>query len=102
MKTDEIPKMELKEFLDKGLLLELNRLFLHPLGLAIAFNIDKETGDITFGSIWDYRNDPEGLLICKKDLAKESTKRKHILAKNFIKKQHKKRLKNLGFIIQEI
>jgi hypothetical protein len=58
---DEIVKMSVKEFRSLGLLQELNRLFLHPRGLALEVVVDDETGDERFGSVWDYRNDPEGM-----------------------------------------
>jgi hypothetical protein len=52
--------IDIKEFREKGYLQELNRRFLHPLGLALGVNID-EDGNETLGNIWDYRNDPEGI-----------------------------------------
>jgi hypothetical protein len=50
-----------REFREAGYLQELNRQFLHPLGLALAILIDEETGNESFGGIWDYRDDPEGI-----------------------------------------
>ena len=52
--------MDIKEFREKGFLQEVNRQFLHPLGLALSVDIDDE-GKETLSSIWDYRDDPEGV-----------------------------------------
>ena len=57
----EIKKMSPKEFRKLGYLQEVNRQFLHPLGLALEMVIDDESGGESFGSVWDYRNDPEGI-----------------------------------------
>lgn len=54
-------KMSAKEFREQGYLQELNRRFLHPLGLALEVVV--EDGEITgFGEVWDSREDPEGYI----------------------------------------
>jgi hypothetical protein len=53
--------MDIKEFRDLGLLQEINRLFLHPMGLALEVRIGAD-GVERLGGIWDYRDDPEGIL----------------------------------------
>jgi len=53
--------MTVSEFRDLGFLQELNRLFLHPLGLALEIKIE-ENGEESLGGIWDSREDPEGML----------------------------------------
>ena len=58
---DEIKKMSVKEFREEGYLQELNRCFLHPLGLALEV-ITHEDGTESFGRVWDYRDDPEGVI----------------------------------------
>lgn len=60
MFDDTINRMSVKEFRDLGLLMEINRLFLHPRGLALEIAVE-ENGDMGFGEVWDYRDDPEGL-----------------------------------------
>ncbi len=57
----EIRYMSVAEFRREGYLQELNRLFLHPLGLAIDVVVDEETGRERLGGVWDYRDDPEGI-----------------------------------------
>lgn len=54
-------KMSVKEFRELGYLQELNRRFLHPLGLALEVVREKD-GTEHFGDVWDSRDDPEGML----------------------------------------
>jgi len=64
--TKEIKYMDFDEFRELGLLQEVNRKFFHPLGLALEININEETHKAeSFGKIWDYRNDPEGIFFGK-------------------------------------
>lgn len=57
----EPKKMSVKEFRELGYLQELNRRFLHPLGLALEVDL-KPDGSESFGEVWDYRDDPEGMI----------------------------------------
>lgn len=50
-----------KEFRERGYLQELNRRFLHPLGLALEVIVEDD-GSERLGGIWDYRDDPEGMM----------------------------------------
>lgn len=58
---EPIKKMSVREFRERGYLQELNRRFLHPLGLALEVGVDND-GVERFGNVWDYRDDPEGLI----------------------------------------
>lgn len=64
MRTDEVEYIDIQKFREEGYLQELNRQFLHPLGLALEVVIE-EDGTETLGGIWDYRNDPEGIGFAK-------------------------------------
>lgn len=94
----ELKWMDIKEFQDLGFLQEVNRLFFHPLGLALAIQIDdceqceghgspitREDSDTIYregscpgcgGSgkthklhgIWDHRDDPEGIVFDYDDI----------------------------------
>ena len=60
-------KMTIREFVDGGYLQELNRLMLHPLGLALAFGVpdatDEDPGRVkTTAFVIDARDDPEGMI----------------------------------------
>lgn len=53
--------MSVQQFRQLGYVQELNRQFLHPLGLAIEVVV-AEDGSESFGEVWDYRDDPEGMV----------------------------------------
>lgn len=57
----ELKKMPVKEFRERGYLQELNRRFLHPLGLALEVVVDFD-GNEHLGDVWDDRDDPEGTI----------------------------------------
>lgn len=56
----KVKRIDIREFREFGYLQELNRGFLHPLGLALEVVVDDD-GTETLGGIWDYRDDPEGM-----------------------------------------
>ena len=62
IKMTDIKKIDIKEFREKGFLQEANRLFFHPLGMALEVILDDTTGKEKLGEIWDDRDDPEGML----------------------------------------
>lgn len=74
MSDTEWPRISLKEFKQKGYLQEVNRRVLHPLGMAIAViwptddegnplpEEEVDPDDVKFGGIYDYRDDPEGMV----------------------------------------
>jgi hypothetical protein len=53
-----------REFVERGYLQEVNRRFLHPLGLALSISIDEDDSNDKgeFVGVWDYREDPEGIV----------------------------------------
>lgn len=53
-------KMTVAEFREQGYLQELNRQFLHPLGLALEVVVEND-GTERFGDVWDSRDDSEGM-----------------------------------------
>lgn len=53
--------IDIEEFREIGFLQEANRQFFHPLGLALEVQVDDD-GNWSLGGIWDYRDDPEGVL----------------------------------------
>lgn len=63
MSDTDIRLMDLNEFRDEGFLQEVNRLFFHPRGLALCVDYDDDTQQVTgLAGIWDYRDDPEGII----------------------------------------
>lgn len=57
--TDSVRYMTAEEFRDGGYLLEANRRFFHPLGLALEVDLDSDGKHII--AVWDCRDDPEGV-----------------------------------------
>lgn len=57
---EKIKYIDIKEFREAGYLQEVNRRFLHPLGLALEVTQFAD-GTETLGGVWDYRDDPEGM-----------------------------------------
>lgn len=56
-------ELNLTKFRDEGYLQEINRRFLHPLGLALALAIADDTKEPTgVVKVWDGRDDPEGFV----------------------------------------
>lgn len=54
-------KMSAKEFLEQGFLQELNRQFLHPMGLALEV-IQEADGTFRFGDVQNFGDDLEGMV----------------------------------------
>ena len=101
----EIKKMNIREFREKGYLQELNRTFLHPLGLALEVSIDENTDEEYISGVWDYREDEDGIYYDLKNSSNERILRFQQNA-NFIQSEAKKRgnerIKNLGSIVETI
>lgn len=69
-----VKRIDIKEFREKGYLQEANRLFFHRVGLALEVIVDDETGEERLGGIWDYREDPEGILFQRGVINKEKAR----------------------------
>lgn len=93
----DIKRMDIKEFRESGLLAELNRTFLHPLGLALEVVVEND-GTEKLGAIWDCRDDPEGILYGVENFPVEKCKN----AQKIIESKHKQRYETLGFIYQDV
>lgn len=70
-----VKRMDIKEFVDFGYLHELNRGFLHPLGLALEVNFDDDGNPTGFGGVWDRRDDVDGLIFAEDTLDPEKAAR---------------------------
>jgi hypothetical protein len=62
MANEAIKYLDGKTFREDGYLQEANRIFFHPLGLALE--LDLEAGTLR---VWDYRDDPEGIVFSPGD-----------------------------------
>ena len=98
--SEEIKRIDIREFRKEGYLFEANRQFFHPLGLALEVIINEEDGSEKLGGVWDYRDDPEGMLYGN-DLLNSSHCREK--ASNIKKLLHEKatvRFRRFGFVVQ--
>lgn len=59
--NEVISYIDIQEFREAGYLQEANRRFFHPLGLALEIFVE-EDGTERLDGIWDYRQDPEGVI----------------------------------------
>ncbi len=97
-KEPESRRMDLKEFQDSGFLLEANRQFFHPLGLALSV---RWIGDIPIELIlYDYRDDPEGVVFASLD--GDEDRRKHAVVMMEFSEKFDVRMRKFGWHIQPI
>lgn len=91
----ELKHMPIKEFRSRGYLHEVNRLVLHPLGLALEVTIE-EDGTESISGVWDCQAEPEGILYGDDLLSGE--------AASFVAAEMEgrgpERQERLGFIVQ--
>jgi len=97
--ADEIPRMDIAEFQAEGFLQEANRNFFHPLGLALGIEQTDE-GSWRLGGIWDYRDDPEGMVFA--DLAEHEAIVKAGSVAAEAAKHTVRRLELFGSVIQPV
>lgn len=101
---DKIKRIGIKEFREKGYLQELNRRFLHPLGLALEVIVNDE-GIEKLGGVWDYREEQEGIYY---DISNSNLERKNKFNEKrfFIDTELESRCENrkkvLGFDIEPL
>ena len=113
----KISKIPTAKFLfESGLLFEINRSILHPFGLALEVRIEDvplESTDplgldvddsskeqvITLGDLWDYRDDPEGMLFAEESFQEGLVKFNNFM-QAFGKAKLEQRKELLGFIKQ--
>lgn len=95
---DKIQLMNIREFQEAGYLQEVNRQFLHPLGLALSIEFNDENDCWRLYGIWDYRDDPEGIIFDHGILKQVKADRVHAeqVGKAIA------RIRRFGFIVQPI
>lgn len=97
----EIKRIDIKEFREQGYLQEINRLFLHPLGLALEVMI-KSDGTEYIGGVWDSREDPEGIHFGDFFKGNEDATKKANFIQGELVKMAVSRKKILGYAIQPV
>ena len=74
----DVNYMDIGEFVEAGYLQEVNRGFFHPHGLALEAERDEETGEWRLSGVWDYRDDPEGVLFADTSGEQFRSKAQHV------------------------
>lgn len=92
--------MDAKEFLDSGLLFQVNKEVLHPLGLAMEVTVEDD-GSARLSGIWDCRDDPEGMEYASSTFEHGATKYRKYMADQG-DAAIDSRLKALGFVVQQL
>jgi hypothetical protein len=97
-------KMSIKEFTRLGYLQELNRQFLHPLGLALMVSTTVDDDKI-LGGIIDARDDLEGFIYNFRNTNKpilELCRKKMAYIEAEMEKRKSERIKLFGYSIEPI
>lgn len=88
--------MSAQEFLEKGYLQEVNRIFFHPLGLMMVVKVSKD--NVEFGGIIDCREDPVGVIFAEDQITIEKAQN---IAMEWDAKA-KNRLQEFGSVVQKV
>lgn len=94
-------KMSIKEFVNEGYLMEANRIFFHPLGLALTVIKDDEDGSVKFADFIQESTAKSGIFFPEKSFTEDKLKklRKIVHIKRLMAKR---RIMELGYVIQPI
>lgn len=90
--------MKIDEFQNAGYLQEVNRQFLHPLGLALQIKVDPATRQKSLYAITDNRDDPEGMIFDPELLSLAKAER----IEQEMETKAQARLEQLGYVIQPV
>lgn len=96
--------LDLSEFIDLGLLQEINRRLLHPMGFALSV-MKRDLGGPQkweFCEVWDCREDPEGLTYAPSVLDNDEAREKKAMVDSLLKSKQAVRRARLGFVVQPI
>jgi hypothetical protein len=95
----DIERIDIAEFRKAGFLQEVNRQFFHPLGLALEV-VAEEDGSEHLGGVWDYRDDPEGIVFAG-DLAVDREKVDCVAAEHERHRASREALMEPGRVVQK-
>lgn len=98
MSAYEGKTLTVKEFRALGLVQEINRKFLHPLGMALEVIVDADTGEERIERVWDNREDPEGWVFGPGMIDAEKAR---AIDDEMLKRAHT-RINALGFVVQPL
>lgn len=86
--------IDIKEFRELGFVQEINRLILHPCGLALEVT-EQEDGSMIISGVQDFREDPEGICFSQTPSGEKADK-----VLELRNSKANAREKHLGYIIQ--
>ena len=92
------------EFRKRGYLQEVNRRFLHPLGLAMFIDKDPDTGEESLGGVYDCQDEAEGVYYgwpAGSDGARIMGERAREVEAEWAARSHP-RTEKLGFMVQPV
>jgi hypothetical protein len=98
---DERKFMDIQEFVEGGYLQEVNRLFFHPLGLALSVTKDDDV-PWSIGGIWDVRYDPEGVIFDPEYIVSNEAAAKAATVRDQLEQRVLNREKGLGYVVQPV
>ena len=96
--TNEIDKMDIATFVEIGMLQEINRLILHPVGMAMSVEIDDE-GQCKLGDIL-ITEDPAGIHFSNESALSDKFKQKCDNLDSLRDKAKEARIRELGYFVQ--
>lgn len=89
-----------QEFRDLGLVAEINRLVLHPLGLALEVIVDDAGKAVGFGRVQDWRDDPEGVYFDDEQMAELAPSLGALGLERI--RRNRARVDRLGYFVQPV
>lgn len=100
-KQEEYKRINAVKFLrETGLLFQINRDILHPLGLALEAKMyDDKSGEGMIVDLWDCRDEPEGIIYGEETLIRNEKKLKKF-QEEFADQKIIERHNTLGFTLQ--
>jgi hypothetical protein len=87
-------RLPVAEFMNAGLLMEINRRVLHPVGLALAVQVPDGPGDTALHGYIIETDDPAGVIFDTIDAGKAVSYQQRLSARRTA------RLRELGYIVQ--
>jgi hypothetical protein len=94
-RRDAVRYIDPEELRRQGYLQEVNRRFFHPLGLALELRVEHGRA-VAVSGIWDYRDDPEGIVFGAVDADKVAN------IDRLLQEREEPRRQALGFFIQHV
>lgn len=96
-----LPLLDPVELKESGLLFAINRDYLHPIGLALSVDVNRDLVPFRVGPIFDGRDDPAGITFADDCIDPEIVAKAEILAESAAVR-FARRKTALGFVVQPL